>query len=68
MHYLEQYDIYVGIGSACNEKQQTLERAIQVLTDETWRAINMIRISLSEHNTTQEIDELIVRIKALERM
>ncbi|MCM1514327.1 MAG: cysteine desulfurase [Anaeroplasma bactoclasticum] len=68
MHYLEQYDIYVGIGSACNEKQQTLERAIQVLTDETWRAINMIRISLSEQNTTQDIDELIVRLKALERM
>ena len=68
MHYLEQYDIYVGIGSACNEKQQTLERAIQVLTDEKWRAINMIRISLSEQNTKQEIDELIVRIKALERM
>lgn len=68
MHYLEQYEIYVGIGSACNEKQQTLERAIQVLTTENWRAINMVRISLSEQNTRQEIDELITRIKALERM
>lgn len=68
MHYLEQNDIYVGIGSACNEKQITLERAIMSLTTDEKRAVNMIRISLSENNTKEEVDQLISHLKKLERM
>lgn len=68
MHYLEQHHIYVGIGSACNEKQITLERAIMSLTTDEKRAVNMIRISLSENNTKEEIDQLISHLKELERM
>lgn len=68
MHYLEQAEIYVGIGSACNEKQQTLERAILSVTSDEKRAINMIRISLSENNTKEEIDQLIHILKQLERI
>ncbi len=68
MHFLEQSDIYVGIGSACNEKQVTLERAIMALTDDTTRAINMIRISLSESNTKEEIDQFIAAFKQMERI
>lgn len=68
MHYLEQYDIYVGIGSACNEKQITLERAIMSLTNDEKRAINMIRISLSENNTKEEINQFISHLNELGRM
>lgn len=68
MHYLEQLDIYVGIGSACNERQKTLERAIMSITLDETRAINMIRISLSEQNTREEIDQLINGLKQLERI
>ena len=68
MHYLEKANICVGIGSACNEKTQTLERAIMVLTDDEKRAINMIRISLSHLNTKEEIDILIEKLKELERI
>mgnify|MGYP000912261744 CR=1 FL=1 len=68
VHYLEKANICVGIGSACNEKTQTLERAIMVLTDDEKRAINMIRISLSHLNTKEEIDILIEKLKELERI
>ena len=51
-----------------NEKTQTLERAIMVLTDDEKRAINMIRISLSHLNTKEEIDILIEKLKEIERI
>lgn len=62
MHALEASDIYVGVGSACNEKTKTIERAVYAITLDNTRAINMIRISLSHHNTYQEIDILINKI------
>ena len=62
MHALEAADIYVGVGSACNEKTKTIERAIYAITLDNTRAINMIRISLSHHNTYQEIDILVNKI------
>lgn len=65
MHALEQDDIYVGIGSACNEKTKTIERAVYAITKNETRAINMIRISLSYHNTKEEIDYLVEKIKGL---
>lgn len=65
MHALEQNNIYVGIGSACNEKNKTIERAIYAITKNETRAINMIRISISYHNTKEEIDYLIQKIKEL---
>lgn len=65
MHYLEQNDIYVGIGSACNEKTKNLERAILALDNDPTRAINMIRISLSVHNTKDEINLLINKINEI---
>lgn len=68
MHYLEQAEIYVGIGSACNEKQKTIERAIMSITPDEKRAINMIRISLSENNTKEEIDQFIKVLKQVERI
>lgn len=68
MHYLENEGIYVGIGSACNEKKKILERAIMSLTDDENRAINMIRISLSENNTKEEIDRFIQILEKMERI
>ena len=68
MHYLELQDIYVGVGSACNERTKTLERAIMELTNDEERAINMIRISLSHYNTKEEIDILIDKLIELERL
>ncbi len=68
MHYLEQFQIYVGIGSACNEKTKTVERAVDAITNDEKRAINMIRISLSHHNTISEIDTLINKIESMENL
>jgi cysteine desulfurase len=65
MHYLEENNIIVGIGSACNEKSKTLERSVFALTNSVEKSYNMIRISLSHHNTYQEIDYLIEKLQEL---
>lgn len=65
LHYLEKEGIYVGIGSACNEKTKTIERAVQAITNDEKRSINMIRISLSYHNTKEEIDILINKLESI---
>ena len=68
MHYLEDANIYVGIGSACNEKIETIERAIYAITKDNARAINMIRISLSHHNTYEEIDMLVKNLESIRNL
>ena len=65
MHALEEDGICVGIGSACNEKTKTIERAIFAITESETRAINMIRISLSQYNTKEEIDYLVEKLEKL---
>ena len=68
MHYLEEAGIYVGIGSACNEKIETIERAIYAITKDNTRAVNMIRISLSHHNTLEELDQLIEKLESIRNL
>ena len=64
MHYLESFDIYVGIGSACNEKTKTIDPILEYMQNKEL-AINTIRISISKDNTKEEIDLLISKIKEL---
>lgn len=64
MHFLESFDIYVGIGSACNEKTKTLDPILVFMQDEKL-AVNTIRISISKDNTKDEIDLLINKIKMI---
>lgn len=65
MHTLEKDEIFVGVGSACNEKVATTERAVDAITSDIKRSTNMIRISLSHLNTKKEIDILINKIEEL---
>lgn len=64
MHYLESFDIYVGIGSACNEKTKTIDPVLEYMQNKEL-AINTIRISISKDNTKEEIDLLINKIKEI---
>ena len=64
MHYLESFDIYVGIGSACNEKTKTVDPILEYMQNKTL-AINTIRVSISKHNTKEEVDLLISKIKEI---
>ena len=65
MHYLEQKGIFVSIGSACNAKLKKPDRVILAMTNDLERATSTIRISLSYHNTKEEIDTLIEHLKTL---
>lgn len=64
MHFLESFDIFVGIGSACNEKTKVIEPVLKYMQDEKL-SINTIRISLSKDNTKEELDLLISKIKEI---
>ena len=63
MHYLETKNIFVGIGSACNSKIKKPETTVFNTTHDELRATTSMRISLSYHNTLQEIDVLIQALK-----
>ncbi len=64
MHYLEAKDIYVSIGSACGSKTKKKEKTIYAISNDELTSTTSIRISLSHHNTKDEIDSLINALKA----
>ena len=64
MHFLESFDIFVGIGSACNEKTKTVDPILEYMQSPAL-AINTIRVSISPSNTKEEIDLLISKIKEI---
>lgn len=65
MHYLEQSNIYLGYGSACNAKTKQLEPTIMAIYNDQKRASNAVRISLSTSNTIDEIDKLLEKLKEI---
>lgn len=62
MHYLEQYGIYLGFGSACNAKTKHLEPTIMSMFNDPTRASNAVRISLSTENTIDEINMFLEKL------
>lgn len=65
MHYMEQYQIYLGYGSACNAKTKALENTLMAVYNDTVRASNAVRISLSAENTIDEVKYFIQRLKEI---
>ena len=64
----EMLDYYMGTKIKLNEKIETIERAIYAITKDNSRAINMIRISLSHHNTLEEIDKLVEKLESIRNL
>lgn len=63
MHYLEQKEIYVSIGSACGSKTKKPEKTIYAMTNDLKISTTSIRISLSIYNTKADIDKLVQELK-----
>ena len=63
LHYLEQYEIYVSIGSSCSSKLAKPEKTILALTKDIDRSYGNVRISISHLTTYEEIDKLIEVLK-----
>ena len=63
LHYLEQYEIYVSIGSSCSSKLAKPEKTILALTGDLDRSYGNVRISISHLTTYEEIDKLIEVLK-----
>lgn len=62
MHYMEQYQIYLGYGSACNAKTKALENTLMAVYNDEKRASNAVRISLSENNNLDEVKYFIQKL------
>lgn len=62
LHFLEDYDIYVAAGSACNSKNRKPERCVLAVTNDEKRALSSIRISLAIQTTKEEIDYLVDKL------
>ena len=63
LHYLEQYEIYVSIGSSCSSKLAKPEKTILALTGDIDRSYGNVRISICHLTTYEEIDKLIEVLK-----
>ena len=59
MHYLEQKEIYVAVGSACNSKIKKPEKTVLAVTNDEQRATTSIRISLSKYISKNDLDTLV---------
>ncbi len=64
VHYLEQFDIYISTKSACSISNDYSSNVYDV-TNNIERAQTSVRISLSSHNTIDEVDKLINILKNL---
>lgn len=63
MHYLEQKEIYVAVGSACNSKIKKPEKTVLAVTNDEQRATTSIRISLSKYISINDLDTLVNELK-----
>lgn len=62
LHSLEQYDIYIGTGSACSSKK-TNNRTLQAMGLSQEEMISSVRISFSFEQTIEEVQYLVEKIK-----
>lgn len=62
LHSLEQYDIYIGNGSACSSKK-TNNRTLQAMQVSTEEMSSAVRISFSFDQSIDEVDFLCKKIK-----
>lgn len=61
LHSLEKFEIYIGIGSACSSKKG-INRSKTLLGLDKKHEEGVIRISVSEENTIEEIDTFIEKL------
>ena len=64
---LENYEIYVGIGSACNSKNAEPSHVLKAMGIDLSNS-SPIRISLGKYNTEEEIDKFVETLSKVVKM
>ncbi len=64
---LENYEIYVGIGSACNSKNAEPSHVLKAMGIDLSNS-SPIRISLGKYNTEEEIDKFVATLSRVVKM
>ena len=65
LHALEDKEIYVSAGSACNSKKKVQSSVLGAMGLEEKRILGSIRFSFAEENTVEEADECVEVLKKL---
>ena len=65
MHLLDQADIYVSTGSACNDAARTASMVLQAMDVPFSRSMGSIRFSLGRYNTEAEVDVVLEKLPAI---
>lgn len=65
LHALEDKEIYVSAGSACNSKKKVHSSVLSAMGFEEKRIIGSVRFSFSEENTVEEADECVKVLKQI---
>lgn len=65
LHALEEYNIYVSAGSACNSKDIKLSNTLKAINLPKDLQGSTIRFSFSRYNTIDEIDKCIYALKEI---
>ena len=63
LHYLEEKNIYISTGSACNAKSTKISYVLDAMNIDKNVAEGAVRISLSKYNSVYEIDCVVEEIK-----
>ena len=63
LHQLEQDEIYVSTGSACNSKETEISHVLKAMHVPEEYARGTIRISLGKDNTVEEAREIAAALK-----
>lgn len=63
VHELEKYDIYVSTRSACSSKSSQMSRTLEMMKVDETIGSSAIRISLSSHTSTNELQQFKEAIK-----
>lgn len=63
LHYLEEKNIYISTGSACNAKSTKISYVLDAMNIDKNVAEGAVRISLSKYNSVDEIDCVVEEIK-----
>lgn len=74
LHALEEKGIYVSAGSACSSNRPHVSETLKAIDADKWQLDSTIRISLSPHNTSEEmrytaeeLKEIIPRLRMFTR-
>ena len=65
LHELENSEIYVSTGSACNSKDTKISHVLKAISLDDKYARGTIRVSLGKNNTLEDVERIVIGLKKI---